>query len=69
MDVELFLGLVGVAGVIGLAVGWRLRARKVRNEHWLWKKNRLRRARLLLSGGGLATCVGLFGVLGQRVAG
>lgn len=51
VDVELVLAVSCVAGLAGMAVGWVLRQRRVHNEHWLWKKQRLSRARILLRGG------------------
>lgn len=48
-------------GLAAAAAGWILRSRRVRAEHWLWKKKRLRRARLLSASGGLMSA--LSGVL------
>jgi hypothetical protein len=44
--------LLLVSGLVAAAAGWHLRSRQVRAEHWLWKKKRLRRARLLATTGG-----------------
>jgi hypothetical protein len=49
---EALLLLLCVAGIAALCVGVALRNRKVHAEHWLWKKQRLTRARFLLHGGG-----------------
>jgi Na+/proline symporter len=46
------LAAVCVAGVLVMAAGWVLRERKIRAEHWLWKRRRLRRARVMLGSGG-----------------
>lgn len=50
-QVDAVLLLLCVAGVVALAVGYSLHNRQVHAEHWLWKKQRLARARLLLNGG------------------
>lgn len=55
--------VVLVSGAIALVEGWRLRSRRVRNEHWLWKKRRLRRARWFTGGGGVALVIGAVGML------
>lgn len=59
MDVELVLA-VGccLTGLTGMAVGWALRNRRVHNEHWLWKKRRLARAKILLRGGAAVVLLG-----------
>jgi hypothetical protein len=44
--------LLCATGIAALCVGLALRNRKVHAEHWLWKKQRLNRARFLLHGGG-----------------
>jgi hypothetical protein len=49
MDSMLVAGLC--VGVIALFAGELLRHRRIRAEHWLWKKRRLRRARILMAGG------------------
>jgi hypothetical protein len=51
-SMDAFLLLLWVTGVAALCVGLALRNRKVHAEHWLWKKQRLNRARFLLHGGG-----------------
>lgn len=51
-DVRLLLVAACVAGVLVMVAGWTLRERKVRAEHWLWKKRRLQRARVMLGSGG-----------------
>lgn len=48
-------------GLSAAVAGWFLRSRRVRAEHWLWKKKRLRRARLLSASGSLVSA--LSGVL------
>lgn len=48
-------------GLAGAAAGWFLRSRRIRAEHWLWKKKRLRRARMLSASGSLVSA--LSGVL------
>jgi hypothetical protein len=48
-------------GLAAAAAGWFLRARRIRAEHWLWKKKRLRRARMLSASGSLVSA--LSGVL------
>lgn len=48
-------------GLAAAAAGWFLRSQRIRAEHWLWKKKRLRRARLLSASGSLVTA--LSGVL------
>ena len=40
-----------VGGLSAAASGWFLRSRRIKAEHWLWKKKRLLRARLLMAGG------------------
>lgn len=49
MHVVLFICLA--AGSAALIAGLALRHRRVRAEHWLWKKRRLFRARLLMGSG------------------
>lgn len=49
---DMLLLFLCLAGLTALAVGYALRNRKVHAEHWLWKKQRMARARFLLSGGG-----------------
>ena len=44
--------LLLASGLVAAAAGWSLRSRQIRAEHWLWKKKRLRRARLLSTSGG-----------------
>lgn len=46
-----------LVGVVSMAGGWLLRERRIRNEHWLWKKQRLRRARFMLNGGGTVSAL------------
>jgi hypothetical protein len=54
-----------IGGLVTVATGWFLRSRHVTNEHWLWKKQRLRRARLLATAGGvMATFSGAVLLLG-----
>lgn len=49
MDILLIAGIwAGAAALLG---GQLLAHRQVRAEHWLWKKRRLARARLLTYGG------------------
>jgi hypothetical protein len=48
-------------GLAAAATGWFLRSRRIRAEHWLWKKKRLRRARMLSASGSLVSA--LSGVL------
>jgi len=52
-----------VGGLAAAASGWFLRSRRIRAEHWLWKKKRLRRARLLTATGAVATTLGTAGLL------
>jgi len=53
MDAQRALLLAAcVAGAGLMLVGWMLRERKIRAEHWLWKRRRLRRARVMLGSGG-----------------
>lgn len=52
--------LVGALVMIG---GWVLRERRIRNEHWLWKKQRLRRARWMLNSGGTMAVVSVVALL------
>jgi Na+/proline symporter len=52
-----------VGGLSAAASGWFLRSRRVRAEHWLWKKRRLRRARILTASGAVATTVSTAGLL------
>lgn len=49
---DMLLLFLCLAGLTALAVGYALRRRQVHAEHWLWKKQRMARARFLLSGGG-----------------
>jgi len=56
----LALCLVGAMVMLG---GWLLRERRIRNEHWLWKKRRLRRARLMLNSGGTMAVVSVVALL------
>jgi hypothetical protein len=49
---DALLLLLCVSGIAALSVGIALRNRKIHAEHWLWKKQRLNRARFLLHGGG-----------------
>lgn len=49
MDTLLVAGIW--AGALALLAGQLLAHRRVRAEHWLWKKKRLARARLLTYGG------------------
>ena len=50
-----------IAGILlggtALVAGEMLKHRRIRAEHWLWKKKRLMRARLLMLGGGAVTLV------------
>ena len=47
-----YLLIAGVlAGTLAFVAGELLRHRRVRAEHWLWKKRRLVRARILTTGG------------------
>jgi hypothetical protein len=48
-------------GLAAAAAGLFLRSRRIRAEHWLWKKKRLRRARLLSASGSVVSA--LSGVL------
>jgi hypothetical protein len=59
----LLLLVLLAGGSAAAASGWVLRSRRVRAEHWLWKKKRLRRARLLTATGTLAMTVGTAGLL------
>ncbi len=52
---EPFLVPVLLAGVVAIVIGWVLRRRRIPNEHWLWKKRRLARARMLQGGGSLVS--------------
>jgi hypothetical protein len=53
-------------GLAAAASGWFLRSRRIRAEHWLWKKKRLRRARLLATSGSLVSVLsGAMLVLGS----
>jgi len=52
-----------VVGLAAAASGWFLRSRRIRAEHWLWKKKRLRRARLLTATGAVATTLSTAGLL------
>jgi len=54
---EPFLVPALIAGVVGMTAGWATRRKRIRNEHWLWKKQRLRRAKILLTCGGAVTFV------------
>ncbi|WP_147384911.1 hypothetical protein [Nocardioides cavernaquae] len=49
---DALLLLLCITGIAALCVGHMLRNRQVHAEHWLWKKQRLTRARFLLHGGG-----------------
>jgi hypothetical protein len=51
-QMDALLLLLCIMGIAALCVGYMLRNRKVHAEHWLWKKQRLTRARFLLHGGG-----------------
>jgi len=53
--------LLLATGLAAAAGGWFLRSRRIRAEHWLWKKKRLRRARLLSASGSVVSA--LSGVL------
>jgi hypothetical protein len=55
-----------MTGLAVAAAGWFLWSRRIRAEHWMWKKKRLRRARLLaVSGGAVSTLSGTLLVLGS----
>ena len=55
-----------ISGFAAAGAGWFLRSRRIRAEHWMWKKKRLRRARLLaVSGGAVSTLSGTLLVLGS----
>ena len=49
-------------GVAAASYGWFLRSRRIRAEHWLWKKKRMRRARLLTALGAVAAAVSAAGL-------
>lgn len=49
--IELLLVAGVLAGTLAFVCGELLRHRRVRAEHWLWKKQRLMRARVLTMGG------------------
>ncbi len=57
MTMETLLVLLAIVGVVAGLVGLVLHNRNVHAEHWLWKKQRLARARFLLSGGSVLTAV------------
>jgi len=67
----LLLLLLLAGGLAAAGAGWFLRSRQIRAEHWLWKKKRLRRARLLSTTGGavsaLSTAMLLLGSIGLTV--
>lgn len=50
-------------GALVMLGGWLLRERRIRNEHWLWKKRRLKRARLMLNSGGTMAVVSVVALL------
>jgi hypothetical protein len=50
-------------GALVMLGGWLLHQRRIRNEHWLWKKRRLRRARLMLNSGGTMAVVSVVALL------
>ena len=50
-QMELLLLATCVGGLVALVSGVLLKNRKVHAEHWLWKKRRLVRARILTTGG------------------
>lgn len=54
---QLLLLAACLVGVGLMIVGWVHRERRIRNEHWLWKKRRLRRARFLLNSGGTVSAL------------
>jgi hypothetical protein len=61
MTAVLFVLLLG--GLAAATYGWFLRSRRIRAEHWLWKKQRMRRARFLTASGAVATTVSAAGLL------
>ena len=50
-------------GLAAAASGWFLRSRRIRAEHWLWKKQRMRRARLLTAAGAVMSTLSTAGLL------
>ena len=61
MTAVLLLLLLG--GLAAAASGLFLRSRRIRAEHWLWKKKRMRRARILTAAGAVMSTVGTAGLL------
>ena len=55
MDSMLVAGIC--VGVAALFAGGRRRHLRVRAEHWLWKKRRLMRARILMASGSTMSVV------------
>lgn len=51
-ETDALLAIFLLAGLGAVVAGFLLRRRKVRAEHWLWKRRRLLRARMLVMGGG-----------------
>ena len=57
------LVLLLAGGLAAAASGWFLRSRRIRAEHYVWKKRRLRRARLLTAAGAVMSTVSCAGLL------
>jgi hypothetical protein len=55
MNIDWLLIAGIVTGATALVSGELLKHRRIRAEHWLWKKRRLARARLLMFGGSAVT--------------
>lgn len=61
--VEQLLLAACLLGALVMLGGWLLHQRRIRNEHWLWKKRRLRRARLMFNSGGTMAAVSVVALL------
>jgi len=52
-----------LCGLSAASYGMSLRTRRVRAEHWLWKKQRMRRARFLTTTGAVAVTLSVAALL------